>query len=514
MYLRNVTVGLWLALTLSGNALAQDYDLVLLSGRVIDPETKLDAVRNVGIKDGIIDVVTDIDITGVETIDASGHVVAPGFIDFHWHGQDPFGIKVGLRAGVTSPLELELGAYPVDSFYESKEGKSQANYGVSVSHIGARLQWLDNIKNTAAGQPLYSDSVNRAAQDGSKWSTQRTETGSAERSMIVAAAEEGMRQGALGIGFAVGYATQVSSAELTEVASIAKRYNSFLLTHVRYLSQIPPSGYLGLQELLAVARVNDVPLIVQHVPSNCLGLTADCLALINQAREAGMEVAAEFYPYEKGSSIIGADYLSEGFQERTGMDYSDLLIVASNETLDKDSYEKYRKEQPGAAMIMHHIKNADMMKALADPNAFIGSDAFPFVGENGMPLPWDTPYEDARGHPRGAGTSAKFLRLVRETGAITLMDAVAKLSYYQAKFVEDMVPDMRVRGRIQPGMVADITIFDPATVTDNADYDLGKNALPSTGIPYVIVNGTVVVRDSKVLQDVYPGQPIRNDVLE
>lgn len=94
------------------------------------------------------------------------------------------------------------------------------------------------------------------------------------------------------------------------------------------------------------------------------------------------------------------------------------------------------------------------------------------------------------------------------------MDAVAKLSCYPARFIEDKVSDMRVRGRIQPGMVADITIFDPATVTENADYPVGKNALPSTGIPYVVVNGTVVVRDSKVLKDVFPGRPIRGRVLD
>lgn len=499
---------------LSASAYAQEFDLVIENGRVIDPETKLDAIRHVGIKDGRIEVVTDAEISGAETIDASGHVVAPGFIDFHWHGQDPFGVKLALRGGVTSPLELEVGAYPVEAYYDSKDGKSQANYGATVSHLGSRLQWLDKISSDVAGLPLYSDSVNKAAQDGSKWSTERAAAGSEERSLIVSAIEDGMRQGALGIGFPVGYATQVSSGELTEIASIANRYNAFILTHVRYLSQIPPSGYLGLQELITVAQVNDVPLIVQHVPSNCLGLTSECLDLINQARASGMKVVGEFYPWEKGSSIIGADYLGDGFQERTGMDYSDLLIVATNETLNEDSFNKYRSESPGETMIMHHIKNKDMMAAFADPTTIVGSDAFPFIDEKGMPLPWDAPYETALGHPRGAGTSGKMLRLTRETGAITLMDAVAKMSYSPARFIEDMVPDMRKRGRIQPGMIADIAIFDPATVTENSDYEAGKNGLPTTGIPYVIVNGTVVVSDSTVLEGVFPGQPIRNPVLD
>ena len=511
--MKRLTIAVFAAV-FATSAMAQDYDLVILNGRVMDPESKLDAMRNVGISDGRIQVVTDADITGTETIDASGHVVSPGFIDFHWHGQDPFGIKLALRGGVTSPLELEVGAFPVESYYASKEGKSQANYGASVSHLGSRLTQLDNIASDVAGLPLYSDSVNKAAQDGAKWSTERTAAGSDERGQIVSAIEDGMRQGALGIGFPVGYATKVSSGELTEVAQIAKRYNSFILTHVRYLSQIPPSGYLGVQELMTVAQVNEVPLIVQHVPSNCLALTGECLDLINQARENGTEIVAEFYPYEKGSSIIGADYLGEGFQETTGMDYSDLLIVATNETLTEETFKKYRSESPGETMIMHHIKNDDMMKAFADPFAIVGSDAFPYIGDNGMPLVWDAEYDTALGHPRGAGTSGKILRLTRETGAITLMDAIAKMSYYPARFIEDMVPDMRQRGRIQPGMIADIAIFDPATVTENSDYDVGKNALPTTGMPFVIVNGTVVVSDSKVLKDVFPGQSIRNPILD
>ncbi|MCR9087860.1 MAG: hypothetical protein NXH97_14080 [Rhodobacteraceae bacterium] len=196
---------------LSAPAYAQEFDLVIENGRVIDPETKLDALRNVGITDGRIEVVTDAEISGEETIDASGHVVAPGFIDFHWHGQDPFGIKLALRGGVTSPLELEVGAHPVEAYYDGKEGKSQANYGTSVSHLGTRLQTLDNIKNDALGLPLYSDSINKAAQDGAKWSTERAAAGSDERARIISAVEDGMRQGAIGIGFPVGYATQVSS---------------------------------------------------------------------------------------------------------------------------------------------------------------------------------------------------------------------------------------------------------------------------------------------------------------
>jgi len=489
---------------------ALDYDLVILNGRVMDPESGLDAVRNIGIKNGRILDITATTIEGEETIDATGHVVAPGFIDLHVHGQDPYAIKLLLRDGVTSPLEIEAGAWPVTDYYDERESKSQANYGVSVGHVWARLEAMDGVDPHGLG--LYADAINKTAADGSKWSTERSNP--EELKAILAKVEQGLRDGGVGLSFPVGYYTAVGSPEVNTVAGLAKRYNTFITTHVRYLAQIPPSGYLGVEELLSVAAANEVPLIVHHVPSNCLALTPECLDLIDQAQKAGHKVAGEFYPYTAGSSIIGADYLGPGFQERTGMDYEDITYVKTGETMTKELLARYRKEDPGGLMIMRHIKEQDMLAAFQREGVFVGCDGVPFADDKGGIPAWDAPYGVGKGHPRGAGTHAKVLRMVREKNVIPLMEAIAKLSFLQAKFLEDMVPDMRLRGRIKPGAIADITIFDPATVTDNATFDQGKNSLPSTGIPHVIVNGTVVVKDSKVLKGVYPGQPIRNAVLD
>jgi N-acyl-D-aspartate/D-glutamate deacylase len=143
----------------------------------------------------------------------------------------------------------------------------------------------------------------------------------------------------------------------------------------------------------------------------------------------------------------------------------------------------------------------------------VGSDAFPLtVTDTGeMAVDWDTRFDAVQGHPRAAGTHARVLRLVREQDLMPLMLAVAKMSYMPARFLQNNgISQMQGKGRIQVGADADITIFDPDTVTDNSTLE--KAGLPSTGIPYVVVNGTVVVEESRVLRDVFPGQAIRNEV--
>jgi N-acyl-D-glutamate deacylase/dihydroorotase len=155
-----------------------------------------------------------------------------------------------------------------------------------------------------------------------------------------------------------------------------------------------------------------------------------------------------------------------------------------------------------------------MLSALARPSTtVVGSDAFPLniraTGENAWD--WDTPYEGLGGHPRGAGTYALILRMVREDDLMPLMTAIGKMSYEVARFLEDSgVAPMAFKGRIQVGADADIVVFDPETVTENSTID--EPGLPSTGIPYVLVNGAVVVSDSKVLKDVFPGKPVRMPV--
>ena len=498
-----------LSLIASGQTTNPQFDLVINNGRVMDPETGFDKVANVGVNNGFITKITTDKIEGVRTIDASGHVVAPGFIDFHSHGQEPYAFRLYARDGVTTAMDLEMGSYPIDEYYDYWDGKALINYGTAVSHAFARLQVLDGLD--AGGRSIYGGAVEKAFLDGQKWKTKIYDP--LDVPIIMEAVEKGLKQGGVGIAFPIGYYSIVGSPEVMTVASLAKQYDSFMTSHVRYLAQIPPSGYLGMEEVLTVSKQNDLPLFLFHVPSNCLGLTSVCLDMIDKARAQGQKVVGEFYPYEYAGTYVDADYLKPGYKERLGVEVSDIVATATGKPLTDKEFDSLRVANPRYDLLMYTMKQDYIMEAMKRPGTVVGSDAMPYLFKDGMTGDWDKAYGEGKGHARGAGAHAKILRMVRETEAITLMEAIEKLSYGLAKFAEDHVPQLKNRGRVQEGAVADITIFDPKTVTDNATAKIGENSLPSTGIPYVIVNGTVVVDNSKVVRSA-PGIAIRNHISQ
>ncbi len=494
---------------------AEIYDLVILNGRVMDPQTKLDAVRNVGVKDGTIAVITKDMIKGKKTIEAKDHVVAPGFIDMHDHNTAaPFGQKLALRDGVTTPMELEAGVYPVDKWYAALKGTSQTNYGASVGIVPIREHVFNpGYKSRFAGDFLFDMQLPKATHASMKWSTQIATDEQIEK--IGQMIEKELGQGALGIGHLPGYAEfGLTQRESTLVQKLAGKHNTFVAVHGRFSSQMPPaSGLLGIDEMMAPQAAYGGGLVVQHMTAQTLAVTPQALRLIDDARDKGIQVIAEIYPYDFGSTIAGADYLRpDNYQKNMGRDFKDIIEVSSMKPLDKARYEELVKTAPGTSVMFYNATEDTVNKALAHPNTVLGSDSYPYTIRNpgGPAIAWDTPFDGVNGHPRGAGAHARLLRLVREKKVdIPLIDGVSKMSYMIAKFLQDNgVAQMANKGRIQVGRDADITIFDPKTVKDNATMKDG--GLPSTGIPYVVVNGTVVVKDSKVLKGVHPGQPVRN----
>jgi hypothetical protein len=496
------------------NAQHNDYDLVITGGRVIDPETGLDAVRNVGIKGEKITVVTEKDIQGTETIDARGHVVAPGFIDMHQHNVGiPFGEKLALRDGVTTPMELEAGVYPVDEFYAALKGKCRANYGASVGTLAVRETILNpDYRTTFAGffiWDLLGDPKDSHAS--MHWST---DTSTPEQiAQFERMLDEGLSQGSIGVGHAVGYMVAgCSQEESVIVQKMAGKYGQSSFIHGRFSGQMPPtSGLLGFLEMMAPQEVFGGGIVFQHMTAQALKDSMVALEMFDAARAKGIQVLGEIYPYNYGASIVGADYLHpDNYQSNMGRDYKDIIEIANLKPLTKERYEELNKTAPFTSIMFYNATDEDVFAGLSHPTSVVGSDAFPYtIRESGEAAEdWNVPFDAVNGHPRGAGSHARVLAWVREKKLdIALSLAVSKMTYMIAKYLEDNgVPQMADKGRIQEGKDADITIFDPDTVQDNATMKDG--GLPSTGIPYVLVNGTIVVRDSETVDDVFPGRPV------
>ena len=481
------------------------YDLVITGGRVMDPETMYDDIANVGVRGGRIVAITTNGITGKETIDAGGLVLAPGFIDTHFHWTRPIGYKLALRDGVTTAMDLEAGVYGprVDDWYKMHAGRSQLNYGTGSGHEFARSKVTQDLPDADLLDAPFS--VVKSRGSGIAWANKvlMLKEGNRMLSLI----DEGLRQGALGVASTVGYMPGATAREMFEVQRVGARYGRPTAVHLRYTPGTVTTEPNGAQEILTNAIALGAPAIINHFNNPGWQLVQELLVRL---RARGFNVWGEIYPYAAGMTTINAEFVKpENWVEKLGNKYEETMqdpLTGEFYTLEK--YKEVLARAPTTQIILYKMPPDDIPDWCRLPGITYASDAmFEPGGWNEGPA-WDTPYEKIPNtHPRLAGTHGTCLRIARDKG-IPLMHVLAASSYNAAKHLGDTgLEAMKVRGRLQNGMVADITILDPKTVKDNATY--AKGTLPTTGIPCVIVNGTVVVKDSKVLKDVNPGQPIR-----
>lgn len=498
---------------LASPAIAQNYDIVILNGRVMDPETGFDQVANVGISNGWITSITTDEIEGAESIDATGHVVAPGFIDLEIHGLGPWGIKVNLRDGVTTQMDFEVGAANIDEWYAAREGKTQANFGTVVGQEFARMRVHDGLALTGPNitMPFLFDYRAQAAEDGvNGWSV--TPSDHEQMNEITAQLDEGLRLGALGVGSTIGYAREgITTYEMFEAQRIAARYGRLTSVHHRFhpSASTPTETQTGVNEILVNAMVLKAPLHIHHDNDYGWWENQEKLQL---AREQGFNVWASYYPWTAGSGNYGASILApDNWEASMGYKYEETIFDPQlDRFVTKEEFLEFAESEPARTAIAFSPPREEWMKDWIRIAGYgVSGDGMPGLDLEGNSLTWDSPYEDYAGHPRSAGSHGTVLRLAREAD-VPLMLTLSQLSYVHAKHLGDTgLKAMQVRGRLQEGMVADITIFDPETAKEQATYSRGKNGLPSLGIPHVLVNGVVVVRDSEVLKDVNPGQAIR-----
>jgi dihydroorotase len=443
------------------------YDRVILGGRVMDPASGLDAVRNIGLTAGRIGVITTHGISGRDTVDARGLVVAPGFIDLHAHGQTPETYRFYALDGVTTALELELGTADVAAWYRERNAGEQINYGVSIGHIKVRMAVMHD---SGTWMPV-SDGAYRAASP-------------AEIDEIAKRIETGLSDGAVDIGAGFPYTPAATRDELLAVFRVAAKTKTPLHVHIR-------PGVAGLKEALALAEETNAPLHVVHINSAGLAETPVMLEMIGAARAHGRDVTTEAYPYDAGMTEIQSATIQDVYKTALDERLAELEWQRTGERLNRESFERYTRI--GGPVVVH--TNTEQMVAVAihSPLTIIASDAY---------------WQNGTGHPRTTGTYSRVLgRYVREAHALSLMDAIGKMTLMPAQRLEARVPAMRQKGRLRVGADADITIFDPLTVVDRSTYR--EPSLSPVGIQHVIVNGVSVVANGRAVEGALPGKGVR-----
>jgi N-acyl-D-aspartate/D-glutamate deacylase len=463
---------------------AQQYDLVLEGGRVMDPETGVDAVRNVGVRDGKIVRVSSEALSGRRVVHASGLVVAPGFIDLHQHGQDFESQRVKALDGVTTALEMEIGAPDVAQFLKSKEGHSLIHYGTSASHVAARALVfgvpLTTGSKTHAGIPEILPKSGPATDQPAT-----PEQIDVMREQLRAELDAG----GLAIGMGIQYTPGATRLEVIDIFRLAAERGLPVYTHVRSTGRAEPGSAIeSISEVIGAAAITGASLHIVHINSSCLHDSLECLSMVEGARARGLDVTTEAYPYIAGMTSINSALFNPGWREKLGIDYRDLVLPDSGEHLTKERFDELHNSSSTHWILIFANTQEIVDKVIPHPLVMIASDG-------------------AEGHPRNAGTYSRVLaQYVRGKGTLTLMDALRKMTLMPAQMLERSTPAARQKGRLQEGADADIVVFDDATISDRATFE--KPMEPSVGVRYLVVGGTVVVNEGKIVPDVFPGRAL------
>jgi N-acyl-D-aspartate/D-glutamate deacylase len=458
------------------HAAAQQYDLVLEGGRVIDPETGLDAVRNVGILDGQIARISAAPLSGRRVIHAAGLVVAPGFIDLHQHAQDIASQRVKAFDGVTTALEMEIGAPDVTQFLKSKEGRSLIHYGTTASHVAARA--------LVFGAPLPDGTI--LPKSGPATDQPATPE---QIQRIQQRLRDELDAGALGVGMGIQYTPGATRLEVIDMFRVAAERKLPVYTHLRSAGRIEPGSAIeSVEEVIGAAAITGAPLHIVHINSTCLRDSLECISLIEGARARGLDVTTEAYPYIAGMTAINSAVFNPGWREKLGIDYNNLVLPDTGEHLTKERFDElHASSKPQWVLIFANTQEV-IDAVIPNPLIMIASDGL-------------------ESHPRNAGTYARVLaQYVREKKTLTLMEALRKMTLMPAQMLERSTPAGRRKGRLQEGADADIVVFDPQTIADRSTFE--KPMEPSVGVHYLLVGGKILIDEEKLVPGVFPGRPL------
>ena len=448
------------------------YDLVLLGGRVMDPESGFDDIAHVGIDGGTVTNISRERLSGKEEVDASDLVVAPGFIDILSYDPNPYGIWYKVGDGVTT----NLGMHGIDNtaetffdYWDRDERRPPTNFGGAFDSPFIRSTQF-GLTPADAATPDQIDA-------------------------LAAEATRQVKQGWLGIDVEPEYTPEVTYDEIKGLAEVAAKLNVPMFFHGRYSDPDPPGTNADtLDEILRTAEDTGAAVHVEHITSTGGTFTMEeSLATLDAARDKGTDVTACMYPYDYWATYLGSARFAEGWQDRFRISYGDLEIAGQGTRLTEDTFRYWQAQNP---LVAAHgsIPEDDVVRALRSPWVMIGSDAILEESNNN--------------HPRSTGCFARTLGVyVREKNVIGLMDGLAKMTHLPARRLEAGAPVFRRKGRVQIGADADLTVFDPLRIRDRST--IADPAQMSEGIEWVFVDGQAVLDPTGPRDDVRPGAPVR-----
>jgi N-acyl-D-amino-acid deacylase len=509
------------AFSIAAASFAADYDFVLHSGRVMDGTGNPARFADVAVKDGRIAAIGHVSGSATSEVDVRGLIVAPGFIDVHTHAEDIDDLPRGenfLRMGVTT---LVLG-----------------NCGGSVRNVGdffGRIEATNISPNVAT---LIGHGTVRERAMGGEFDRPPTEE---ELGKMKQSVEQAMKDGAVGLSTGLIYlpGTFAKTDEIVGLAKVAAKYNGIYASHMRNESS---EIFASLDELFRISREGGLRAHISHIKLSGKanwGQTDNVIIAIERARAEGMDITQDQYGYTASSTSISTlipkkyreagkfgQYYSNATtkaemveemrsrKERGGSeDYSYAFIASckhdrslnglniaqaakklrGSDSLD-DQIETILQIQKngGASGVFHGMGEEDVQNFMKHPNTMFASDSGVRRFNEGVP------------HPRGYGNNARILaRYVRELKVLRLEDAVRRMTSLPATTF-----GLKNRGFIREGCWADVVVFDPGKVQDNATFEAPHQY--ATGFAHVFVNGVEVVKDDKHT-GAKPGRAVRRE---